>query len=134
MDAMSQNWLVNDFNWIEETSQFNEDFIEIYNTDCDIEYLIEVYVQYPEKLHELYNYLIFLPEKMKIEKIGKLVANLHDKKECATHITNLRQALNHALLFKKIHKVIKVNQKTWLKAYIDMIIDLIQILEKLLKM
>ena len=65
MDAMSQNLPVNVFNWIEETSQFNEGFIKVYNTGCDIEYFIEVDVQYPEKLHELHNDLIFLPERMK---------------------------------------------------------------------
>ena len=43
--------------------------------------LFEIDVQYPEKLHELYNDLPFLPEKMKIEKIEKLAAKLHDKKD-----------------------------------------------------
>ena len=32
----------------------------------------------------------FLPEKMKIEKVEKLVAKLHDKTEYIIHITNLR--------------------------------------------
>ena len=31
--AMTQKSLVNDFKWVEETSQFNEDFIKIYNED-----------------------------------------------------------------------------------------------------
>ena len=34
-----------------------------------------------EKLHKLDNDLQFLPERMKIRKLGKLVANLHDKNE-----------------------------------------------------
>ena len=33
---------------------------------------------------------------------------------------NLKQALNHALSFKKVHKVIKFDQNVWLKPYIDM--------------
>ena len=33
---------------------------------------------------------------------------------------NKKQALNHGLILKKIHKVIKFNQKAWLKLYIDM--------------
>ena len=32
----------------------------------------------------------------------------------------MKQALNHGLKFKKIHKVIEFNQKEWLKPYINM--------------
>ena len=32
----------------------------------------------------------------------------------------LKPALNHGLKFKKVHRVIKFNQKAWLKPYIDM--------------
>ena len=46
-------------------------------------------------------YLPFLSEKMKFEKVGKLIANLHDKTEYVTHIRNLKQALNHRLVFFK---------------------------------
>ena len=37
---------------------------------------------------------------------------------------NLKQALNHGLVFRKVHKVIKFNQNAWLKRYIDMNTDL----------
>ena len=60
-------------------------------------------VQYPKKLRELHNDLEFLPERMKIEKIEKLVTNLHEKTEYAIHIRNLKQALNHGLILKKVH-------------------------------
>ena len=52
---------------------------------------------------------------MKIEKIEKLVANLHDKTE---YVRNLKQALNHGLVLKNVHRVIKFNQNTWLKSQI----------------
>ena len=39
---------------------------------------------------------------MKIEKIENLVSNLHDKTEYVMHIRNLKQALNHRLVLKKI--------------------------------
>ena len=68
------------FNWDEATSQFNEDFINICNTNSHIGYFIEADFQYPEKLLELYNDLSFLPEKIRIEKVEKLAVNLHDKK------------------------------------------------------
>ena len=36
------------------------------------------------------------------------------------HIATLRQALNHGLRLKKIHRVIELKRKAWLKPYIDM--------------
>ena len=62
----------------------------------------------------------FLPERMKIDKTQKLVCNLHDKKKYVVHISILKQALNHVLKLKKVHRVIEFNQEAWLKKYIDM--------------
>ena len=70
-------------------------------------------------MHDLH----FLTERMKIEIIEKLVANLHDK-EYIIHIGNLKQALNHGLFLRKVHRIIKFNQKAWLKPYTDMNTDL----------
>ena len=61
---------------------------------------------------------------MKIEKIEKLVADLHNNKEYVIQIRNLKQALNNGLVLKKVHRVIKFNQNAWLKPYIDMNTDL----------
>ena len=44
---------------------------------------------------------------MKIEKIEKLVANLHDKTEYVIQIRNLKEALNHGLVLKKVDRGIK---------------------------
>ena len=54
-------------------TQCYEDFIKSYSEDSDIGYFLQVDVQYPEELHELHNDFPFLPERMKIEKIEKLV-------------------------------------------------------------
>ena len=70
-------------------------------------------------LHELHNDLLLLPERMKFEKVGKLLTNLHDETECVIHIRNSKQALNHGLILKKVHRFIKFNQRAWLKPYID---------------
>ena len=43
-----------------------------------------------------------------------------DKKEYVIHVRNLKRSLNQGLFLKKVHKVIKFNQKAWLKRYIDM--------------
>ena len=121
--VMLQKLPVNNFDWIKDTSQFNEDFIKNYNKESDEGYFLEVDIQYPEKLHELHD-LPFFPERMKIEKVEKLVANLNDKTEYVIHIRNLKQALNHGLVLKKVHKVIILNQNAWLEPYIDMKTDL----------
>ena len=73
-----------------------------YNEVTEKGYLLEVNVQYTEKLHELHNDLPFLPERTKIEKVEKLVTNLHDKTEYVNHIGNLKQALNHGLILKNV--------------------------------
>ena len=55
-----------------------------------------------------------------MKNIEKLVTNLYDKNEYVIHIRNLKQALNHGLIMIKVHRVIKFNQKDWLKPDIDM--------------
>ena len=47
---------------------------------------------------------------MNIQKVEKLVANLYDKTEYVIHIRNLKQALNHGLVLKKVYKAIKFDQ------------------------
>ena len=58
--AMSQKLPVNEFEWVVDISQFNEDFMKSYNEESDEESFLEVDVQYPERLHELHNDLSFL--------------------------------------------------------------------------
>ena len=57
---------------------------------------------------------------MKIDKCEKLVCNLHDKKKYVVHIRSLKQALDHALKLKKVHRIIEFNQDAWVKLYINM--------------
>ena len=60
-------------------------------------------------------------KRMKINKWKKLVCNLKNKKKkYVVHIKSLKQALNHGLKLKNIHRIIEFNQKAWLKSYIDM--------------
>ena len=46
---MSQKLPVNNFEWIKDTSQFNEDFIKRYDEESGEGYFLEVDVQYLEK-------------------------------------------------------------------------------------
>ena len=121
--AMSKNLPVNGFKWLdtsETSNKINEGFIKNYNENNDKDYILEVDVKYPKRLHELHSDLPFLSERMEVNKCKKLVCNLFNKKKYVAHINTLKQALNHGLKLKKIHRVIEFNQKEWLKSYIDM--------------
>ena len=117
--AMSKKLPLNGLKWI-DNNEINEDFIKNYDENNDKGYIFEVDVKYPKRLHELHSDLPFLPERMEINKCKKLVCNLYNKKKYVAHINTLKQALNHGLKFKKIHRVIEFNQEAWLKPYIDM--------------
>ena len=69
---MSQNLSVEGFNWVENTSQFNKDFVGNYNKDSDEERFLEIDVQYLEKFHDLHSDLYSLPIMMKTETVEKL--------------------------------------------------------------
>ena len=116
--AMSQKLPVNGFKWVNK--EVNEEFIKNYDENSDKDYILEVDIKYPRKLHDLHSDLPFLPKRMKIDKCKNLVCNLHNKKKHGLHIKSLKQALNHGLKFKKVHRIIKFNQEAWLKPYIDM--------------
>ena len=57
--AMLQKLSVNNFKWIKDTSQFNENFMKDYNEESNEGYFLKVDVQYVEKLYGLHNDLAF---------------------------------------------------------------------------
>ena len=115
---MSQKVPVNGFKWV--NNDINEEFIKNYDENSDKGYILQVDVKYSRKLHDLHRDLPFLPKRMKTDKCKKLMCNLSNKKNYVVHIRSLKQALNHGLKFKKIHRIIEFNQETWLKPYTDM--------------
>ena len=68
--AMSQKLPVNRFEWIEDTSQFNENFIKSYNEKSDEGYFLKVDVQYSEKIYELHNH--FYPKERNLKHSKRL--------------------------------------------------------------
>ena len=98
--AMSQKLLVNNFKWVKDISKFDEGFIKSYNEESDGEYFLDVAVQYPENLHNLFNDLPFCLKKLK-----------------------LKSQINW-ISIEKVHRIIKFNKKALLKSYIDMNTDL----------
>ena len=108
---MTQKLPVSSFEWVEELSQFKEDFIKIYDEDINKGYFLEVDVQYTKNLFSLHSDLPFSPERNKIKKCNKLVCKVHDKKNYAVHIKALKKALNNGLTLTKVHRVIQFNKK-----------------------
>ena len=84
--AMSQKLPVNDFEWIKDTSLFNEFFIKNYNEESDEGHFLEVDAQYPENYMNFIMTYDFLPERKKPWKVKKLITNLHDKNVYVIHI------------------------------------------------
>ena len=118
---MSQKLPVNGFKWVKQkTSKFNEEFLKKYDENSNIGYFREVDIEYPKMLFNSHKDLPFLPERKKIKKVEKLIFSIEDKEKYGIYIRALKQALNHGLKLKKVHRVIKFNQKVWLKPYTDM--------------
>lgn len=110
-------------------------FIKNYDDDSNTRYLIDVDVEYPKELHNNHQELPFLAErkttleiiyehkvnndiKKKHRKVynqlnikhqpeNKLLTTLYDKDRYIVNISTLKQALNHGLLLKKVHRAIE---------------------------
>ena len=115
---MSQKLPTNGFIWVKHLSHFNESIIRNYNENSYIGYFLEVDIEYLQI--NFHKKLPFLSERKKVEKVEKLVCGIEDKEKYVIHIRALKQALNHGLVLRKIHRVIQFKQKAWLKSYIDM--------------
>ena len=120
--TMSQPLSTGDFKWIE----IREDIelrkvvdMLVRNSDWGYGCLLEVDVQYPRELHDHQNDLPFMCEKIKINGVEKLVPNLYDKEKYVIHVKALKQALDHGLVLRKVHRVIQFKQSAWMKEYID---------------
>ena len=120
--AMSKKLPLDGFRWLDsnEINEINEEFIKNYNKNDNKDYIFEVDLRYLKGLHKLHSGLPFLPERIEIDKCKKLICNLINKKKYFIHVNSLKQALNHGLKLKKIHRVIEFNQKELLKLYINM--------------
>ena len=97
--AMSKKLPVDGFEWVEDLSVIDEDFIKNYDEDSDVGYFIEADIEYPKELHILPRDLPTLPKRMEVNGCKKLKCNLYDTKEYVDHISSLKQALNHGLNF-----------------------------------
>ena len=117
--AMTEKLPVRGFRWMDDISRMDEDFVRGYDKNDNKGDILEVDVDYPNELQNLHSDLPFLPERMVINNTKKLECNLNDKKNYVVHINVLKQALDHGLKLRKVHRVIEFDQEAWLKEYID---------------
>ena len=125
--VMSQPLPTGEFKWVdiknlEQRPQNLKKTIDLMmkrDKDSDRGYLLEVDVNYPKELHDDHNDLPFMCEKIKVNGVEKLVPNLCNKEKYVIHIKALKQALDHGLVLKKIHRAIEFKQSAWMKEYID---------------
>ena len=115
--AMSKTLPVKYFKWSDNLSMFTEEFIKNYDENGDKGYIFEVDVEYSKKLRSVHSDLPFLPERMKINKCEKVVCNTRNEENYIIQVVSLKQALNHGLILKRVHKVIEFEQEAWLKPY-----------------
>ena len=76
---------------------------------------MEVDLDYPKSLHNLHNDYPLASERIKVDKVKKLIPNLGDKEKYMLHYENLKQYGSLGLKIKKIHRGIKFEDSQWLE-------------------
>ena len=113
--AMMKPLPVGDFKWM------NKEELENW---MDYPCVLEVDLEYPGELHDLHNDYPLAPERLKINKVEKLIPNLWDKEKYVLHCQNLKLYLNLGLKLKHIYRGIKFREEPWMKSYIELNTDL----------
>ena len=124
------------FKWLNNVDGFEVNSI---SEKSSIKYILDIDLEYPDKLHVLYIDHPLAPEKLAIScdmlsdycqkiaeeyeiKVGdveKLIPNLGNKTNYVLHYRNLQLYLSLGMKLTKIHRVLKFKQSDWMKKYID---------------
>ena len=117
--AMSQPLPVDGFKWMSEPELQNWN-----NLGDGKGCILEVDIEYPENLHDTHNEYPLAPERLRVNKVDKLIPNLNNKEKYVIHHRSLKQYLDLGLKLTKIHRGVKFNERAWLKDYIQLNTDL----------
>ena len=82
--------------------------------------ILEVDMEYPTGLHDLYNDYPLAPESLKVNRVDKLIPNLYNKTKYVIHCENLKLYESLGLKTTRVHRGIKFEEIPWLKKYIDL--------------
>ena len=136
--AMSQYLPYANFKWVKNIDKIKQKLMNI-KSNSSTGYVLEVDLEYPQKLHDIHNDYPLAPEKINIPKewlskfclkiasvynittgtVKKLVPNLMNKNNYVIHCRNLQQCLELGMKLKKIHRILKFKQSNWIRPYID---------------
>ncbi|XP_033223722.1 uncharacterized protein LOC117177247 [Belonocnema kinseyi] len=105
------------FEWVTNLENFDFNVPD----DSPIGYILEVDLCYPPELHKEHSDLPFCPEPSEPPGFSqeKLLTTLLLKQKYVIYYRALKHAVANSLVLIKIHRVLKFNQSTWLKSYID---------------
>ena len=85
--------------------------------------IYDIFLKQIQSIQNNYGVLIkiyhFCPKEENQKKQKNLFV-VQKTEKYVIHIRALKQALNNGLKLKKVHRVIKFQQKAWLKSYIDL--------------
>ena len=120
--AMSQNFPTHGFKWIDVNIPSVLKLLE--KKDTKQGYIFEVDLEYPSSLWKEHNDYPLAPDRIKLDKVEKLVSSFLPKKNYVLHYKNLKQYLQEGMILKKVHRGIKFYQSPWMEPYIRKNTDL----------
>ena len=120
--AMTQKLPTHGFRWINVDESSVLKILE--KKDTNQGFIFEVDLDYPKSLWKSHNDYPLAPEKVKIDKVGKLICSFLPKKNYVLHYKNLKQYLEEGMILKKVHRGIKFKQSPWMEPYIRKNTDL----------
>ena len=136
--AMSQYLTISYFKWVKSINKIEQNLMKIKN-NSSTGYVLEVDLEYPQKLHDTHNDYPLAPEKINVPKewfsnyclknanehnittgsVKNLVPNLMNKNNYVLHYRNLQQCLELGMELKRINRISKFQQSDWMRPYID---------------
>ena len=139
---MSQALPNGGFKWLnrEEINCYMKDELMKTAADSQVGYMVEVDLDYPDHLHAWHNDYPLAVERMGVKmtdlsefqkemcnlfnsrpnpSVTKLIPNLYNKTDYVLHYRNLQYYIKMGLVLNRIHKVLRFNQSTWLRDFIE---------------
>ena len=109
--AMSKSLPTHGFRWVDE-----KDFDEWKNFPC----ILEVDLEVKEELKDHFDDYPLAPENLLVGKVKKLLCTLNEKKKYIIHHETLKLYMSLGIEIGKIHRIIRFEEREWMKRYIDL--------------